>query len=44
MASIAARRDVEAVVEPERRVTYGELGELVNTATRAMMAAGVESR
>ena len=41
-ASIAARRDAEAVVEPERRVTYGELGELVNTSTRAMMAAGVE--
>ena len=41
-ASIAARRNTEAVVEPERRVTYGELGELVNTATRAMMAAGVQ--
>ena len=41
-ASIAAWRDAEAVVEPERRVTYGELGELVNISTRAMMAAGVE--
>jgi acyl-CoA synthetase (AMP-forming)/AMP-acid ligase II len=41
-ASIAARPDAEAVVEPERRVTYGELGELVNTSARAMMAAGVE--
>jgi acyl-CoA synthetase (AMP-forming)/AMP-acid ligase II len=40
-ASIAARPDAEAVVEPERRVTYGELGELVSTSTRAMMAAGV---
>ena len=26
MASIAARPEAEAVVEPERRVTYGELG------------------
>jgi len=42
MASIAARRDTEAVVEPERRVTYRQLGELVNASTRAMMAAGVE--
>jgi HIP---CoA ligase len=42
MASIAARRDAEAVVAPERRVTYGELGELVHTSTGAMMAAGVE--
>jgi acyl-CoA synthetase (AMP-forming)/AMP-acid ligase II len=41
-ASIAARPDAEAVVEPERRVTYRELGELVSTSTRAMMAAGVE--
>ena len=41
-ASIAARPDAEAVVEPERRVTYGELGELVDASTRAMMAAGVE--
>jgi acyl-CoA synthetase (AMP-forming)/AMP-acid ligase II len=40
-ASIAARPDAEAVVEPERRVTYCELGELVGTSTRAMMAAGV---
>jgi acyl-CoA synthetase (AMP-forming)/AMP-acid ligase II len=41
-ASIAARGDVEAVVEPDRRVTYHELGELVNTSLRAMMAACVE--
>jgi acyl-CoA synthetase (AMP-forming)/AMP-acid ligase II len=41
-ASIAARPAAEAVVEPGRRVTYRELGELVSTATRAMMAAGVE--
>jgi len=41
-ASIAARGDVLAVVEPDRRVTYRELGELVDTATRALMAAGVE--
>ena len=41
-ASIAARPDAEAVVEPERRVTYGELGELVDASTRAMIAAGVE--
>ena len=40
-ASIAARPAVEAVVEPGRRVTYRELGELVSTSTRAMMAAGV---
>jgi acyl-CoA synthetase (AMP-forming)/AMP-acid ligase II len=42
MASVAARPDVEAVVESDRRVTYRELGELVGTSTRAMMAAGVE--
>jgi acyl-CoA synthetase (AMP-forming)/AMP-acid ligase II len=41
-ASIAARPDAEAVVEPVRRVTYRELGELVGTSTRAMLAAGVE--
>jgi acyl-CoA synthetase (AMP-forming)/AMP-acid ligase II len=41
-ASIAARSDAEAVVEPGRRVTYRELGELVATSTRAMMALGVE--
>jgi acyl-CoA synthetase (AMP-forming)/AMP-acid ligase II len=41
-ASIAARPDVEAVVEPDRRVRYRELGELVDASTRAMMAAGVE--
>jgi acyl-CoA synthetase (AMP-forming)/AMP-acid ligase II len=40
-ASIAARPDVEAVVEPGRRVSYRELGERVRHATRAMMAAGV---
>ena len=42
MASIAARPDAEAVVEPGRRVTYLELGALVGASTRAMMAAGVE--
>lgn len=41
-ASIAARPGAEAVAEPGRRVTYGELGELVGTATRAMLAVGVE--
>ena len=41
-ASIAARGDAEAVVESDRRVTYCELGELVDRSTRAMMAAGVE--
>ena len=41
-ASIATWADVEAVVEPDRRVTYRELGELVDISTRAMMAAGVE--
>jgi acyl-CoA synthetase (AMP-forming)/AMP-acid ligase II len=41
MATIAARPDAEAVVEPGRRVTYRELGELVSTGARAMMAAGV---
>jgi acyl-CoA synthetase (AMP-forming)/AMP-acid ligase II len=41
-ASIAARPAAPAVVEPGRRVTYFELGELVGGATRAMMAAGVE--
>ncbi|NIV45753.1 MAG: AMP-binding protein, partial [Gammaproteobacteria bacterium] len=41
MESIAARPEAEAVVEPERRVTYGELGELVLASTRAMMGAGV---
>jgi len=40
-ASIAARPDAEAVVEPGRRVTYRELGELVSTSTRAMLATGV---
>jgi len=42
-ASIAARCDAEAVVEPGRRVTYRQLGELVDTASRAMLVAGVES-
>jgi acyl-CoA synthetase (AMP-forming)/AMP-acid ligase II len=41
-ASIAARPDALAVVEPGRRVKYRELGELVSTSTRAMLAAGVE--
>jgi acyl-CoA synthetase (AMP-forming)/AMP-acid ligase II len=40
-ASIAARPDAEAVVEPGQRVTYRELGERVSAATRAMLAAGV---
>ena len=40
-ASIAARPEAEAVVEPDRRVTYRQLGALVETSTRAMMAAGV---
>lgn len=42
-AGIAARPEgAEAVVESDRRVTYRELGELVSTSTRAMIAAGVE--
>jgi acyl-CoA synthetase (AMP-forming)/AMP-acid ligase II len=41
--SIAARPDAQAVVEPGRCWTYRELGDLVSTSTRAMMAAGVES-
>jgi acyl-CoA synthetase (AMP-forming)/AMP-acid ligase II len=41
-ASIAARPDAEAVVEPDRRVSYRELGERVGRATRAMLAAGIE--
>jgi acyl-CoA synthetase (AMP-forming)/AMP-acid ligase II len=40
-ATIAARPDAEAVVEPERRVTYRELGALIEASTRAMLAAGV---
>jgi acyl-CoA synthetase (AMP-forming)/AMP-acid ligase II len=40
-ASIAGRGDAEAVVEPGRRVTYSQLGELVDAATRAMIAAAV---
>jgi acyl-CoA synthetase (AMP-forming)/AMP-acid ligase II len=40
-ASIATRADAEAVVEPTRRVSYRELGALVATAARAMMAAGL---
>ncbi len=43
MASIAARPEALAVVEPGRRVSYGELGELVLDSTRAMMGAGVGS-
>jgi len=41
-ASIAAWPSAEAVVEPDRRVSYAELGELVDGSTRAMLAAGVE--
>ena len=41
LASIAARPDALAIVEPDRRLTYRELGELVSVSTRAMMAAGV---
>lgn len=41
-ATIAARPDREAVVTPDRRVSYRELGELVSVSTRAMIAAGVE--
>jgi acyl-CoA synthetase (AMP-forming)/AMP-acid ligase II len=41
VASIATWPDAEAVVEPDRRVSYRELGGLVGRATRAMMAAGV---
>jgi acyl-CoA synthetase (AMP-forming)/AMP-acid ligase II len=40
-ASIAAWPAAEAVVEPDRRVRYRELGALVSAATRAMIAAGV---
>jgi acyl-CoA synthetase (AMP-forming)/AMP-acid ligase II len=40
-ASIGLRPDVEAVALPGRRVSYRELGELVSTSTRAMMAAGI---
>lgn len=42
-ATIAAHPDWLAVVEPERRVTYRELGELVAASARAMLAAGVEA-
>jgi HIP---CoA ligase len=41
-ASIVARPDAEAVVQSERRVTYRELGELVDHSTRAMIAAGMD--
>ncbi len=41
LASVAAFADCEAVVEGERRVTYRQLGELVGSSTRAMIAAGV---
>ncbi len=48
MASIAACPDADAVVDgveasigAGRRVTYGELGELVARSTQAMMGAGV---
>ncbi len=40
-ASVAARPDAEAVVEPGRRTTYCRLGEFVDQAARAMIAAGV---
>jgi acyl-CoA synthetase (AMP-forming)/AMP-acid ligase II len=40
-ATIAARPDAEAVVEPGRRVTYRELGARIAVATRAMIASGV---
>jgi acyl-CoA synthetase (AMP-forming)/AMP-acid ligase II len=41
-ASVAAWPDVEAVVEPDRRVTYRELGNLASACARSMIAAGVE--
>lgn len=41
-ASIAKWPDVEAVVEPDRRVTYRELGELVSACARSMIAADVK--
>jgi acyl-CoA synthetase (AMP-forming)/AMP-acid ligase II len=41
-ASIAAWPDAEAVVEPGRRVTYRDLGDLVSACTRAMMSGGIE--
>lgn len=40
-ASIAAHPERLAVVEPDRRVTYGELGALVRESARAMRAAGI---
>jgi len=40
-ASVAARPDAEAVVEPGRRTTYRRLGELVDESARGMIAAGV---
>jgi acyl-CoA synthetase (AMP-forming)/AMP-acid ligase II len=40
-ASVAARPDAEAVVEPGRRLTYRELGVLVEASTRAMVSVGV---
>jgi HIP---CoA ligase len=40
-ATIAARGDAEAVVDAGRRVSYRELGALVERAARAMTAAGV---
>lgn len=40
-ASVATWPDAEAVIEPDRRVTYRELGELVSRSTRAMIASGV---
>jgi acyl-CoA synthetase (AMP-forming)/AMP-acid ligase II len=41
-ATIAARPDAEAVVEPGRRVTYRELGERALLSARAMIAAGIQ--
>jgi acyl-CoA synthetase (AMP-forming)/AMP-acid ligase II len=41
-ASIARWPDAEAVVEPDRRVRYAELGALVEASARAMIAAGIE--
>ena len=43
LESVARRATVDAVVDGERRISYGELGDRVLTATRAMIAAGVRS-
>jgi HIP---CoA ligase len=42
MHSVERHRDEPAVVDGARRVTYGDLGELIVGATRAMIAAGVD--